>query len=200
MNTVKKLSMAAAALSALGALSVLGLGALELGALGLSAPGLVRAEAGDEITDAATAEAADSSPRFTSGISASYSFAEMVNLSDAGETLRPASDGTGLVRAGTFAELSNVAESMPKRLAGANATTSLLGELSAMNGAFGDLSAIAVADELFASRSGASRSPSDARFLFASVDMPEPTVWMTLLCGVVVVAFMARRKRGSFSD
>ena len=179
MNTVKKLLMAAAALSALG---------------------LLRAEAGDEITDAATAEAADSSPRFTSGISTSYSFAEIVNLSEVGKTLRPARDATGLVRAGTFAEHSTVAESMPKRLAGANATTSLLGELSAMNGAFGDLSAIAVADELFASRSGASRSPADARFLFASADMPEPTDWMTLLCGVVVVAFMARRKRSSFAD
>ena len=195
MNTVKKLLMAAAALSALWALGALGLGAIGLGALGL-----IRAEARDEVTDAATAEAAASSPRFTSAISTSYSFAEIVNLSDAGETLRPASAATGLVRAGTFAELSNVAESMPKRLAGANATTSLLGELSAMNGAFGDLSAIAVADEFLASRSGASRSPADARFLFASANMPEPTDWMTLLCGVVVVAFMARRRRGSFAD
>ena len=179
MNTLKKLLMVAAVMGALG---------------------LARAEAAGEITDAAVAEAADPSPRFTSGISASYSFAEIVNLSDAGQTLRPAGDATGRVRAGTFAELSNVAESMPKRLAGANATPSLLGELSAMNGAFGDLSALAVADELFASRSGASRSPADARFLFASANMPEPTDWMTLLCGVVVVAFMARRKRGSFAD
>ena len=179
MNTLKKLLMAAAALGALG---------------------LARAEAADEITDGAAAEASESSPRFTSGISTSYSFAEIVNLPDVGETLRPAGDATGRVRAGTFAELSNVAESMPKRLAGANANTSLLGELSAMNGAFGDLSALAVADELFASRTGASRSPADARFLFASANMPEPTAWMTLLCGVVVVAFMARRKRGSFAD
>ena len=188
MSTVQKQLMATAALSALVAL-------VALGALGLA-----RAEAGDEIADAATADAADSGPRFTSSISTSYSFAEIVNLSDAGETLRSASDATARLRAGTFAELSNVAESMPKRLAGANATTSLLGELSAMNGAFGDLSAIAVADELFASRSGESRSPVDARILFTSADMPEPTEWMTLLCGVIVVAFMARRKRGLVAD
>ena len=184
MNTVTKLFMATAA----------------LGALGLGALGLVRAEAGDEIAESSTAEAADSSPRFTSGISTSYSFAEIVNLSDAGETLRPARDAMARVRAGTFAELSNVAESMPKRLAGGKSTPSLLGELSAMHGAFGDLSTVAVADELFASRSGASRSATDSRFLFASANMPEPTDWMTLLCGVVVVAFMARRRRGSFAD
>ena len=190
MNSVKKLLMAAAALCALGAFSTPGLGAL----------GLVRAGTGNAITDAATAEAAESSTRFTSSISTSYSFSEIVNLSDVGETLRSASESTGRARAGTFAELSNVAQSMPKRLSGAGATTSLLGELSAMNGAFGDLSAMAVADELFASRSGAARSPVDARFLFASANMPEPTAWMTLLCGVLVVAFMVRRKRGSFAD
>ena len=189
MNIVKKLLLAALALSTLGP-----------GALGPGALGLVRAQVSGEITDAVPARAAGSSARFTSGISTAYSFAEIANLSDAGETLRMASNATDRARAGTFAELSDVAESMPqKRLARGN-TTSLLGELSQINGAFGDLSTVAVADESLASRSGASRSHADARSLFASADMPEPTYWMTLLCGVVVVAFMARRKRGSFSD
>jgi len=39
-----------------------------------------------------------------------------------------------------------------------------------------------------------------AGFLFSTAEIPEPGDWMTLLCGVVVVAFIARRKSGLLAD
>jgi hypothetical protein len=179
MSTLKKLLVAAAAMSVLV---------------------IVRTEAADKVADPATAEPVESGSRFISGISTSHSFADIVNLPGGAEHLLTAVDTEGRGRAGTFAELSDGADTMPKRLARANSATSLLGEVTAMNGAFGDMSATVVAADLFPSRPGAAGAHTNAQFLFAAAEVPEPTEWMTLLCGVVVVAFMVRRKRGPFAD
>jgi hypothetical protein len=178
MNTLKKLLVVAAAMGVLG---------------------IVRTEAADKVPDPATLEPADSGSRFISNISTTHSFADVVNLPGGAEHLLAAVDTAGPVRAGTFAELSDVADTMPKRFARTNSAPSLLGEVAAMNGAFGDLAATVAAD-LFPSRTGPAGAHAKAQFLFAAAEMPEPTEWMTLLCGVVVVAFMVRRKRGPFAD
>jgi len=44
------------------------------------------------------------------------------------------------------------------------------------------------------------QTQTDGGFLFSVAAIPEPTDWMTLLCGFVVVAFMARRKTSVVAD
>jgi hypothetical protein len=129
---------------------------------------------------------------FESDVSIQYSFADIVNLPDAGTRPRMA----GALRG---AEALQVAGSKPAQPLGANAAGSLLGAFSRLNDDMDDLSAVVAPDEGAASHS-ATPWNTDNGFLFSTAEIPEPGDWMTLLCGVVVVAFMARRKSGPLAD
>lgn len=48
--------------------------------------------------------------------------------------------------------------------------------------------------------SGADNSAMGTQFLFSTTDLPEPAGWTTLICALVIVAFMVKRKRDSFTD
>ena len=128
---------------------------------------------------------------FESGVSIQYSFAEIVNLSDRGERPR--------VSGGNVVEPLQVAGSGPAQPLGANAAGSLLAAFSSLNDDMDDLSAVIVSDEVAAPQSATAWN-SGSGFLFSTTEIPEPGDWMTLLCGLVVVAFMARRKSGLLAD
>jgi hypothetical protein len=162
----------------------------------MSVIGIVRGEAADQVPNPDTPAPTGSGSHFASGVSASYSFADIVYL--------PAGAEHRLLTAGTFsrvpdrplAELSNVTDSTPTRPAGANTTGSLLG--AAWAGAIDDLSAVVVPDDSPSSRSATAGSHTGAGLLFSAAEIPAPAGWMTLLCCLVVVAFMARRRSGPF--
>jgi hypothetical protein len=142
----------------------------------------------------------DAASHYSSAASPSYSFVEIADLPEGAEYRMLTSDAASPAPDRTFARLSNVTYAAPVRLAGASATGSLIGEVSALNGTIDVLSAAVVPGDRSAFRSGEAGSHTDARFLFSTADIPEPTDWMTLLCGLVVAAFIARRKRGPFAN
>jgi len=63
-----------------------------------------------------------------------------------------------------------------------------------------DLPALVVPSAHAARLPGTSDRQAGDGFLFSAAALPQPGDWMTLLCGFVVVAFMARRKTGMFAD
>lgn len=134
------------------------------------------------------------------GVSTSYSFADIANLPAGAEQrlLTLTSDTPDRVSGRMSAEFSHVANSSTPT--GANATGSLLGAFSTLNGAIDDLSAVVDPDDFSESRSGLAGWHAGAGFLFSIAEIPEPADWMTLLSGLVVVAFMARRKNRPFAD
>ena len=132
---------------------------------------------------------------FTTVGSTGHSFADIVNLpalTDAATTY--------MARV-NLADISNVADSASTQSGGASATESLGSSVSTLNDEVSDdVSAVADPDDSSKSQSGTSSWHTDAGFLFSIAEVPEPADWMTLLCGLVVVAFMARRKNGPFAD
>lgn len=48
--------------------------------------------------------------------------------------------------------------------------------------------------------SATSASRDRAAFLFSADELPKPAGWMTLICGLLVGAFMVRRKREHYAD
>jgi len=160
----------------------------------------VRAGVVDRIPAADTPAPTASTSQFPSAVSPSYSFGEIADLPEGAEYRMLTDDMAGPAPDGNLAKLSNVTYATPAPLAGRNATGSLLGDVSALNGAIDVLSAAVVPDDRSAFRSADAGSHAGARFLFSTADIPEPTDWMTLLCGLVVAAFIARRKRGSFAN
>ena len=169
--------------------------------MALGVLGSVRAEIADQVPNPDTLAPTDSGSYFASGVPIPYSFADIVNLPGGAEHRLLTGDTFSRVPGRrTLADLSNVSDSTPTRRAGANATASLMGAVSTLNGAIDDLSAVVVPDDFSASRSGSAGWHTGAGFLFSTAEIPEPADWMTLLCGLVVVAFMARRKSGPFAD
>ena len=63
-----------------------------------------------------------------------------------------------------------------------------------------DLPALVVPSAHAARLPGMSGRQTGDGFLFSVAAIPRPGGWMTLLCGFVVVAFMARRKTSTFAD
>ena len=105
------------------------------------------------------------------------------------------------VAIGAQADASHVvANSTATQSENANTVGSMPGAGSALNELVDDVSGVVDPDDVSKSQSGASSWRADTGFLFSITDVPEPADWMTLLCGFVVVAFMARRKTSVFAD
>src|SRR6185503_12725292 len=98
-----------------------------------------------------------------SGMSSQYSFAEIVNLPDAGA--RPRLTG------GIVGEPLQAADSKPVQPVAANAAGSLLAAFSRLNDDVDDLSAVVVPDEVAAPQS-ATRWNTGGGFLFSTAEIP----------------------------
>ena len=160
--------------------------------------GSARAEVVAQVLNPYAPVPSDSGFYFAPGDPTPYSFADIVNL-PRGAGPRLLTSGTdSRVPGGTLAELSNVSDATPMRSAGANVAGSLLGAILTLNDDINDLSAAVVPDKV--ARRSATDWHTGAGFLFSTAEIPEPADWMTLLCGLVVVAFIARRKSGSLAD
>lgn len=151
--------------------------------------GAARAEMVPQVPNPGAPAPAGARSHFESGVSNGYSFADIVNLPDAGAG----------PRVSLRAEPLQVAGSKDPQPMGANAAGSLLAAFSSLNDDVDDLSAAVVPDKVAAPQS-ATVWNTGGGFLFSTAEIPEPGDWMTLLCGVVVVAFMARRKSGLLAN
>lgn len=82
-----------------------------------------------------------------------------------------------------------------------DATGSVFGAESSPDGSVIDLPSLLVPGAHAAPVPGTTdKKKMGDGFLFSVAAIPEPGDWMTLLCGFVVVAFMARRKTSAFAD
>lgn len=79
-------------------------------------------------------------------------------------------------------------------------TGAVLSADSSPDGTVIDLPALVVPGAHAARVPGTSDRQTGDGFLFSVAAIPQPGDWMTLLCGFVVVAFMARRKTSAFAD
>ncbi len=138
--------------------------------------------------------------RFASGIAASYSFADVVNYADGAGRHQVTSRTLDPMRDVPPVDLANAGGLAPTPVATANARGSLFGAVSILNSTVGDLSAGVVPGDFSSPRPGASGPSASAKFPFPVSEMPDPADWMTLLCGLIVVAFMARRKSNLLSN
>ncbi|HWH49544.1 MAG TPA: hypothetical protein VN664_17235 [Burkholderiales bacterium] len=155
--------------------------------------GSARADMAVQVPHPGAPGSAGAGAYFDSGVSIQYSFAEIVNLPEFGTQPR-VRGGAGVGGAPVQAAHSKPAQHLEENAAG-----SLLAAFSSVNDEMDDLSAVVVPEEV-ATPPSASVWNTGAGFLFSTAEIPEPGDWMTLLCGVVVVAFIARRKSGLLAD
>lgn len=134
-------------------------------------------------------------PRFASSILSSYPFAEIADMPAGAERLLLEGDSVDGALAGAWPEVSSGALPAPASLAGANTGGSFVSVVSNRNAAFDDSPAGEV-PAAYPSEPGTAGWNSGAVFPFPIDEIPEPSSWMLLLCGLSAAAFMARRKRG----
>ena len=151
----------------------------------------------DAVDTPATTTATDL--RFDSALLSSYPFAEIADLPAGAERLLLEGDSVGGALAGAWPEVSSVALPVPASLAGANTGGSFVSVVSSRYDAFDDPSAGEV-PSAYPSGPATAGWIAGAMFPFPIGEIPEPSSWILLLCGLAAAAFMARRKRGSFSD
>ncbi len=159
--------------------------------------GSVQAELATQIQNPVTLTPAHARSVFASGVSTRHSFADIVNLPAGSERELPAGDTVGRAPGAIWAQLPNVTDAPPAR---AQVTAALTDAVYVINGAVNDLSAAVVPKDHSASQPGNAALHPSAGYLFSTAEIPRPAGWITLLCSLVVMAFMARRKRSAFAS
>jgi hypothetical protein len=139
--------------------------------------GWAGAATADPVEVADDAVVADHGSRFTS-VSASYSFADIVDLPAGTQRRLPSRSALARAPEATPSELSRINHSPSARP----------GVVSSLRGAFDDL-----AGDLPVAETAGSKSV--AWILFPIEEIPAPSGWMLALCGLAVAGFMARRQR-----
>ena len=129
-----------------------------------------------------------------SSISMPYSFMDTSNFTVGASNRTAIAGAVGYVPEGTTAELMHVSYPTLSLFSGSNAGSSVLGAISSSNGSPIKVPAVLVSRDHSARVSGTAGGLLGAGFPISSSALPEPDDWMTLLCGLVVVGFMARRK------
>jgi hypothetical protein len=162
----------------------------------VTALGLLGIARADEMTE--LARATDTPPPHSAFVDSNrYSFADIANLPAGEESRWLTRDASRPLAQMTLTELSSAAEAaqaMPARPAGVHVAGSPTGSVLTLNGVGHDLPVGVGAEDFSDSGSKAANSQAGGNFLFSTAEIPEPADWMTLLCGLVVVGFMARRK------
>lgn len=124
-----------------------------------------------------------------SSISMPYSLMDISNVTVGASNRTAIAGAVGYVPEETTAELMRISDPTPTLFSGSNAGGSVLSAVSSSNGSSIEVPAVLV------SRDYSARVPGTAGGLpILSSTLPEPDGWTMLLCGLVVVGFMARRK------
>jgi len=129
-----------------------------------------------------------------SSISMPYSFMDISNITVGASNRTAIAGAVGYVPEGNTAELMHVSDPTPTLFTGSNAGGSVLRAESSSNGSSIEVPAVLVSRDYSARVSGTAGGLVGGRFPVLSSALPEPDGWTMLLCGLVVVGFMARRK------
>lgn len=125
---------------------------------------------------------------------ATSSFADIFNFTVGTEYQTVLASAVNYAPDGTGAGQTHVTDLTLTLYAGSDATGSVMGEVSSSNGSMIDLSQALVAGDYSARIAGVADGQLGGGYLVSVAAVPEPAGWMMLLCGLMVVAFIARRK------
>jgi len=123
-----------------------------------------------------------------------FSFADLFNFTVGTEYRTVLASAGSYSPDGVNAEQTHVTNLTLQIFAGSDATGSILGAVSSSDGTTIDLSGVLAAGNYSAGVSGIADGQLGGGYQFSIAAVPEPAEWMMLLSGLVVVAFMARRK------
>lgn len=125
---------------------------------------------------------------------AASSFADIFNFTVGTEYQTVLASAVNYSPDGTTAGTTHVTDLSLTLYAGSNATGPVLGDVSSSNGSLIDLSKVLVSGDYSAQVTGLADGQLGGGYLVSVAAVPEPAGWMMLLCGLMVVAFIARRK------
>lgn len=132
-----------------------------------------------------------SNTQVQTGFFTDSSFADIFNFTVGGGSHTVLASAVGIAPDGT-PTLGIVNGLTLELFAGSGATGSALETRSSLDGSLIDLGRVLAAGDFSTRLSGLVNGSGGFQFSIAA--MPEPAEWMMLLAGLVVVAFMARRK------
>jgi len=129
-----------------------------------------------------------------SSISMPYSFMDISNFTMGASNRTAIAGAVGYVPEGSTAELMHVSDLTLTLFSGSNADGSVLRAVSSSNGSPIEVPAALVSHDYSARVWGTAGGLRGGGVPISSSTLPEPDGWTTLLCGLVIVGFMARRK------
>lgn len=129
-----------------------------------------------------------------SSVSLPYSFADVFNFTVDANYRTVTGSTVKYAPSGVDARLTNVTNLKFEMFSGSDALGTLLGTEWSLDGSRIDLRAALDPGDFSARISGRADGELGGGFQFSVAAVPEPAEWMLLLSGLVVVAFMARRK------
>ena len=127
--------------------------------------------------------------------SGSFSFMDIYNFSVSAEQGALLASAVSYTPSGISTAITHVTDLTIAIYGGADGTGSVLGTVSSSNGSLIDYSNVLATGTFSAKVSGLADGLVGGGYNFSIAAMvPEPSGWMMLLAGLVVVGFMARRK------
>ena len=123
-----------------------------------------------------------------------YSFNDLFNFTVGADYRSVLASAVNYTPEGTSAEAAHSSNLTLTLYAGADGAGSVLGTASSSDGSMIDLAA-ALDPGLFSARvTGLADGQAGGGFLFSVAAVPEPAEWMMLVCGLLAIGFMARRR------
>jgi hypothetical protein len=123
-----------------------------------------------------------------------YSFMNISNFTVGASNRTAIADAVGYVPEGITAEPMHDSDLTLMLFSGSNSGGSVLGAVSSSNGSPIEVPAALVSHDYSARVWGTAGGLRGGGVPISSSTLPEPDGWTTLLCGLVIVGFMARRK------
>lgn len=123
-----------------------------------------------------------------------YSFADLFNFTVDANYRTVNASSVKYSPSGIGAQLGDVTDLKLELFAGSNAAGTSLGSVTSLDGSLIGLSALLNPGDFSYRVSGKTSGLLGGGLYFSVAAVPEPAEWMMLLCGLLVMTFMARRK------
>lgn len=132
----------------------------------------------------------------TPSVTIPYSFADLFNFTLGAQSQLVTAGAVSLAPAGDSAGLMHTSNLTLTLYSGADAGGSVLSTASSAGGAMIGTSDTLGAGSYSAKVTGTADGVVGGGYLFSIAAVPEPAEWMLLLCGLVTIGFIARRRLG----
>lgn len=133
----------------------------------------------------------------TPSVTIPYSFADLFNFTLGAQSQLVTAGAVSLAPAGASSGLMHTSDLTLTLYSGADAGGSVLSTANSAGGAMISTNDMLGAGSYSARVSGTADGLVGGGYLFSIAAVPEPAEWMLLLCGLVTMGFIARRRMGS---